>query len=161
MVSGPSVRFWLAAAASLISHPVLAQQWVEYTQTAEFRAFVDMDSIKPDGELLRAWEKLEYTLSQRDAQGKRYRTTLGDWAINCQQRTSALTALGYKTGDEAIWFNRQPRPQWEFAAYPAGSPGDRFIEMVCANPSAPQPEAADQQQSTKRLPNEASTTQHN
>jgi len=132
----PSRSAWilLASAASLAASPALAQEWTEYTQTAEFRAFVDLKSVKTEGNLLRAWEKLDYTLSQRDARGKPYRTTLGNWAVNCRQRTSAITALGYKaTGGETVWFNRQPRNQWEFAGYPEGSAGAQFIRLVCAD----------------------------
>lgn len=129
----------LASAASLAARPALAQEWTEYTQTAEFRAFVDLKTVKAEGSLRRAWEKLEYTLSQRDAQGKPYRTTLGNWAVNCRQGTSAITALGYRnTGGETIWFQRQPRGQWEFASYPAGSPGEEFIRLVCTADQPPE-----------------------
>ena len=108
LFAGLAILTQIAAGTSIVvvmlfSTGAHAESWKLYGATDQFKAFVDMDSIRQDGRYARAWTRLDYSSLQKTPSGNAYYISeLQSKAVDCGNRATALTSYVSKDRNGVI-----------------------------------------------------------
>jgi hypothetical protein len=88
-----------------------AQNWVRLDKHPDTELFIDMSSIRMEGDFVTYWTKSVHATSQQvGGNGAFYQIGVDSWAVNCLAHTIALTSTSAYTlkGDRVNVFSYNP-----------------------------------------------------
>lgn len=124
----------LTAAAAMIS-AAIAADWVEVGADTETKYYVDVDSIKVDGENVSVLKRGVFTHVLTDTLGGQtmtFKETIGTVEIDCARRINRITQIDMiAENGELVWSSGPMKKRlWEDVR--ANTHAETTVEIVCA-----------------------------
>lgn len=125
-------RAWIMLLAA-IAAPALAADWQPLPSAPEYRAMVDLDSVKAQSKWASFTLRRVYATPQAHDSGKDYYTTRTVYVMDCADGSAAVALTQYY-GEDRKLINANLRPKIrrsEFAAPEAGSDVAEAVRLAC------------------------------
>ncbi|MBI4195339.1 MAG: trypsin-like peptidase domain-containing protein [Betaproteobacteria bacterium] len=117
----------------VLAAPVWAVDWKPLPSPAEYRATVDLDSVKPQKKFASFTLRRAYSGPQDHESGKQYYSTRSVYIMDCSDGSAALAVTQYY-GEDRKLINANVRPnikRSEFTAPESGSDVETAIKLSC------------------------------
>lgn len=117
-----------------------ATRWVDVAGNSEVTVFVDVDSIRRDGNQVRTWLKWQWNLNQEVPDSyppKKYLLERQLQVSDCKHRTLAIAqGVRYsdKDGADAVSSYTVDRTHWQFSDVVPETIGETIVQFACKAP---------------------------
>jgi hypothetical protein len=125
----------LAAATSMWFTLAIAADWVEVGADTEAKYYVDVDSIKVDGENVRVIKRGIFTQVLTDTLGSTsatFKETIGTVEIDCTRRINRVTQIDMVGENGEVVWSSGPMKKRMWEAVRPNTHAETTVEVVCA-----------------------------
>ena len=110
-------------------------EWEVYGASDEFKAYVDLETIRKNGAIVKIWELQNFSVIQRDTDGKKYKSSKIYIANDCKSEMRAITSLinyedEFGAGEVTYSISVQEK-DWNWRAIVPGSIGKGLWQIAC------------------------------
>lgn len=124
------MRNLLFCSLIVLAAPAWAVEWRPLPSPAEYKATVDLDSVKPQKNNLATFTlRRAYSGPQAHPSGKNYYSTRLIYVTDCRDRSSALAVTQYY-GEDRKLINADVRPGLKRSEFTTPEPGSEVAEAV-------------------------------
>ena len=124
-----------AMAMLMAATSVTAADWVEVGADTEAKYYVDVDSIKVDGENVRVIKRGIFTQILTDTFGSTsatFKETIGTVEIDCARRINRITQIDMIGENGAVVWSSGPMKKRMWEAVRPNTHAETTVEVVCA-----------------------------
>ena len=124
-----------AMAMLMAATSVTAADWVEVGADTEAKYYVDVDSIKVDGENVRVIKRGIFTQILTDTFGSTsatFKETIGTVEIDCARRINRVTQIDMIGENGAVVWSSGPMKKRMWEAVRPNTHAETTVEVVCA-----------------------------
>ena len=125
----------LMAVASMLDPLAIAADWVEVGADTQAKYYVDVDSIKVDGENVRVLKRGVFTQVLTDTLGgvsATFKETIGTVEIDCARRINRITQIDMIGENGEVVWSSGPMKQRLWEDVRSNTHAETTVEVVCA-----------------------------
>lgn len=116
---------WIAIG---LASPAAAETWRASSSTDEAAGFIDVESIRREGDRASFWREIRWPEVRSMSDGRRYDRIAAHYEADCRGRTLQLTAFRTKLGAEVV-LSHDGRGEVE--AVTPGTAADTDLRAAC------------------------------
>jgi hypothetical protein len=112
----------------------------EYATSVETRDgkvtnYYDKSTIRKNGTIVKIWTLSDYSLSQTDSSGEKYRSDKTLLVFNCREEAMALISITYYSGQmgegQPVWSGTLKESEWAWEPIIPGTVGEKSWKTAC------------------------------
>ncbi|MDA2918548.1 hypothetical protein MYX76_03465 [Desulfobacterota bacterium AH_259_B03_O07] len=119
----------------MFKNDAISANWVKLSEVAELQRFgkteyyVDIESIKREGDIRTVWLKSVFSKPQEYKEGKTFTEFLSFTHFNCSNKTQAITQIDAYSSDEKLVGSE--KQDIKYAPISDGSLDDSMYKYIC------------------------------